>query len=143
MDKSIKFRIQLETNGQKVLHTMGVEAEDFRAAVEQAVDETKRLKGTVDNLAQSGLQFMAIKDLVTTLQGAVSGLADEFNRFDAAAIKAAGGMKQFLQQLTKDVGQYAQTTSPSGPLGPDASPFAPPLAQVRSSGASLNCCTHH
>ena len=33
MDKTVKFRIELETNGQKVLHNVSVSADELRDAL--------------------------------------------------------------------------------------------------------------
>lgn len=82
MDRTIKFRIQLETNGETVLHNLEVNADDFREAVSEAVKETKDLSTAIEDIAHSGMAFVAIKDAIEAVQNVVNGLADEFNKFD-------------------------------------------------------------
>lgn len=82
MDKSVKFRIELETNGERVLHTLSVSTDDFRGAVEEAVNESRKLGRTLDEMTQKGVLFSAMKDVVDVLNDSIGGLADKFNSFD-------------------------------------------------------------
>ena len=37
MDKVVKFRVEIETNGEKVLRNVAVNADDFKTALQGAV----------------------------------------------------------------------------------------------------------
>lgn len=84
MDKSVKFRIELETNGEKVLGNLSMSVDEFKEAIGEAVSESKRLKDTLSDLTELGVLFDSTTSLIDGLNDAVGGLAQQFNSFDKA-----------------------------------------------------------
>lgn len=82
MDKSVKFRIELETNGEKVLGQLSMSVDEFKEAIGEAVSESKRLKDTLSDLTELGVLFDSTTSLIDGLNDAVGGLAQQFNSFD-------------------------------------------------------------
>ena len=106
MDKSVKFRIELETKGEKVFHDIRVDAEDFQQAVQEVNSEVRKMGHVLDGMAHAGLVFTAAKDAVDALHRAVSGLADEYNTFDKGMRSVgtmAGGNAKELSALKDEV----------------------------------------
>lgn len=110
MNKAIKFQIQLETNGDKILRTLSVDANDFREAVAGAVKEAKSLNTVIENIALSGMALSALENIVGTLQDAVGALATEYNSFDKG-MRAVNTManvgKEELAGLKREVEELA------------------------------------
>ena len=47
MSETIKFRIDIEGNGEKILKTLNLSAEDFNDLIATAVNQTKKMKTLV------------------------------------------------------------------------------------------------
>ena len=47
MSETIKFRIDIEGNGEKILKTLNLSAEDFNDLIATAVNQTKKMKTSV------------------------------------------------------------------------------------------------
>ena len=66
------------------------------------------LTGVSGNTAEVSTQLAAVFTALVKPSSEAAEMAEEMGiRFDAAAIMAAGGMQNFLSQLTADVSQYA------------------------------------
>jgi TP901 family phage tail tape measure protein len=91
MDNSVKFRIELETNGEKVLKTLQVNTDDFKESVAMAVGETKKLTDGFSKMAQASVIATSVISVVNGLNQAVSTLAENYDSFDEA-MRAANTM---------------------------------------------------
>lgn len=112
MSKTVKFRIELESNGEKVLHDISVSSEELRDALEEASAASRRLGDTLDGMAAKGIVFSAMRDAVDVLNNAVGGLASEFNSFDKgmrAVNTMAGAGREELAGLKGEVERLAET----------------------------------
>lgn len=69
------------------------------------------LTGVSGNTAEVSTQLAAIFNALVRPTGEAAELAGQMGvQFDAAAIKAAGGMQNFLVQLTADIKRYSEET---------------------------------
>ena len=84
--------------------TLGVSVDELMASF-------ATLTGVSGNTAEVSTQLAAIFTALIKPSGEASKMAQQMGiQFDAAAIKAAGGMKNFLTQLNADVKRYAATS---------------------------------
>ncbi len=100
MDKSVRFRIELETNGQKVLANLSMRVEEFKDAIGEAVKETRTLDNSLKDLTEKSLLLSSMNTIIDQLSGAVGSLADEYNTFDK-------GMRAVNTMAGKDAGGLA------------------------------------
>ena len=106
MDKVVKFRVEIETNGEKVLRNVAINADNFKTALQGAVVETERLQDTLHGLTSASFVFSALNDAIQNMQSLVGGLAEEFDNFDKSmrAVNTMAGLdKGGLASLTEDV----------------------------------------
>ncbi len=82
MDKTVKFRIELETNGQKVLHDVTVSTEELRSALVDVGKEARSAMDEITTLAQTSMMVDALTNVVDRLCSSINGLADDWNSFD-------------------------------------------------------------
>ena len=82
MDKSVKFRIELETKGEKALHMLSMDAKDFGDAVRSVVDEVKKSSEELERMSSNGISFMATLEAIESVRKAVADLSSDFNSFD-------------------------------------------------------------
>ncbi len=84
--------------------TLGVSVDELMASF-------ATLTGVSGNTAEVSTQLAAIFTALIKPSSEASTMAEKMGiQFDAAAIKAAGGMKNFLTQLNADVKRYAATS---------------------------------
>lgn len=84
--------------------TLGVSVDELMATF-------STLTGVSGNTAEVSTQLAAIFTALIKPSSEASEMAQQMGiQFDAAAIKASGGMKNFLEQLDKDVKSYAQSS---------------------------------
>jgi TP901 family phage tail tape measure protein len=84
--------------------TLGISIDELMASFATLTG----VSGSTDEVAT---QLVAVMSALTKPTSEASKLAEEMGiQFNAAAIKAAGGMQQFLSQLVVNVKQYAQET---------------------------------
>lgn len=110
MDKSVKFRIELETNGEKILGNLSMSVDEFKEAISGAIDESKKLKDSLGELAKTAVLLDSITSLMDQMVGAVGSLADEFNTFDKsmrAVNTMAGKDAAGLEALKGDIEDLA------------------------------------
>lgn len=82
MDKTIKFKIELETNGQKVLHDVTVSTGELRDALVEVGKEAKLSAEKMTSLASTSMMVDALTNVVDRLCSSVNDLADDWNSFD-------------------------------------------------------------
>lgn len=82
MDKTVKFKIELETNGQKVLHDVTVSTGELRDALVEVGKEAKLSAEKMTSLASTSMMVDALANVVDRLCSSVNGLADDWNSFD-------------------------------------------------------------
>ena len=82
MDKTVKFRIELETNGKKVLHDVTVSTGELRDALVEVGKEAKLSAERMTSLASTSMMVDALTNVVDRLCSSVNGLADDWNSFD-------------------------------------------------------------
>lgn len=113
MDKEVKFRIKIETDGKDVLKTLKIDAEDFNKAIEQTYAETKRLNDAMTSFAMAGMAMRSVQDGLGALRDITSELSEDFRKFDtsmrAANTMAGMGADEFesyrerISELSKTV----------------------------------------
>jgi uncharacterized phage infection (PIP) family protein YhgE len=111
MDKVVKFRVEIETNGEKVLRNVAINADDFKTALQGAVEETERLQDTLHGLVSASFVFSAFNDAIQDMQSLVGGLADEFDNFDKSmrAVNTMAGLNASgIDALTGQVNDLAE-----------------------------------
>lgn len=131
MDRTVKFRIELETKGERVFSEIRVSAEDFRNAVRSAGEEVKELGRGMDDLVQGGLVFSAVKEAVDVLSSSLKSLADQYNSFDQA-MRAANTMAGEDRAGFKTLKREVEGLSKAIPLAREE--LAGGLYQVISNG---------
>lgn len=131
MDKSVKFRVEIESNGQKVLHSVTASTEELRKAIGDIPDVAQRATSSLSNMGSFALALNSSIEVVGRLQNVISGIADDFNAFDKgmrAVNTMAGESQEGLSLLTGQVEQLANTI----PLAKEE--LASGLYQVISNG---------
>lgn len=74
MDNEVKFRISIEDSGSSTLKTVGVNADDLRAAIHEVNREMNELEPSVVNFAQLSQGIDAVTGVVDQLHGAFKEL---------------------------------------------------------------------
>lgn len=131
MDKSVKFRIELETKGEKALHTLSMDAKDFGDAVRSVVDEVKKSSEELERMSSKGISFMATLEAIESVRKAVADLSSDFNSFDKGmrAVNTMAGLNaDGLDEMKDKVEEIANVV----PLAKDE--LANGLYQVISNG---------
>ena len=131
MDKSVKFRIELETRGEKVLRTISVDTNELRSALKGVQSELGNVSDKLGDMAKAGLVFTAVTDAVKALEGAVGGIAGDYDSFDKgmrAASSIAGESAKNIGELKEEVKAIADVV----PLAKEE--LANGLYQVISNG---------
>ena len=131
MDKTVKFRVEIESNGQKVLHSVTASTEELRKAIGDIPDVAQRATSSLSNMGSFALALNSSIEVVGRLQNVISGIADDFNAFDKgmrAVNTMAGESKEGLSLLTGQVEELANTI----PLAKEE--LASGLYQVISNG---------
>lgn len=82
MSETIKFRIDIEGNSEKVLKALNLSVDDFNELTGKAVKQSNKLNSSINQLGQSAVVFNAVTTAVDHLQGLIGGLIDDFNAFD-------------------------------------------------------------
>ena len=77
MDKTVKFKIELETNGQKVLHDVTVSTGELRDALVEVGKEAKLSAEKMTSLASTSMMVDALTNVVDRLCSSVNDLADD------------------------------------------------------------------
>ena len=131
MDKTVKFRVEIESNGQKVLHSVTASTEELRKAIGDIPDVAQRATSSLSNMGSFALALNSSIEVVGRLQDVISGIAQDFNAFDKgmrAVNTMAGESKEGLSLLTGQVEELANTI----PLAKEE--LASGLYQVISNG---------
>lgn len=131
MDKTVKFKVEIESQGQKVLHNISMEADELRKLIGQIPDEAEKAGKSLSGMANFALALNSSIEIVERLGSVIGGLADDFNTFDKsmrAVNTMAGENAEGLAALTGQVEELANTI----PLAKDQ--LAAGLYQTISNG---------
>ena len=131
MGETIKFRVEVESNGEKVFKTLNVNVEDFNNLIEGARAGVEKLSNPFSKLASEMVVLDSLNSAIGELQGLLGGLAEDFNAFDKGMRMVntmAGESKEGLADLTGQVEDLAKVI----PLAKDE--LAKGLYQVISNG---------
>lgn len=131
MDKTVKFKIEIESQGQKVLHNISMEADDLRDILGQIPAQAEKAGKSLSGMANFALALNSSIEIVERLGSVIGGLADDFNTFDKsmrAVNTMAGENAEGLAALTGQVEELANTI----PLAKDQ--LAAGLYQTISNG---------
>ncbi len=110
MSETIKFRIYIESNGEKILKTLNLSVGDFNDLIGEAVKQSQKFASTATKIAQSAVAFNAFTAATEHLQNLLGGLIEDFNAFDKsmrAVNTMAGENKKGLDALTDQVEDLA------------------------------------
>lgn len=111
MSETIKFRIDIEGNGEKILKTLNLSVDDFNDLIENTVKQCRKLSTSFSKLAQGAVVFNAFNTAVEQTQDLLVGLIEDFNAFDKsmrAVNTMAGENKKGLDALTVQVEDLAR-----------------------------------
>lgn len=106
MDKSVKFKIELESNGQKVLQDITIRTEDLKKAINAVKSEAEKASDALSGMAAAAMGLNAGMQILDSLQSGINALADDYNNFDKAmrAVNTmAGENAEGLALLTHQV----------------------------------------
>ncbi len=112
MDKTVKFKVEIESQGQKVLHNISMEADELRKLIGQIPDEAEKAGKSLSGMANFALALNSSIEIVERLGSVIGGLADDFNTFDKsmrAVNTMAGENAEGLAALTGQVEELANT----------------------------------
>ena len=112
MDKTVKFKVEIESQGQKVLHNISMEADGLRKLIGQIPDEAEKAGKSLSGMANFALALNSSIEIVERLGSVIGGLADDFNTFDKsmrAVNTMAGENAEGLAALTGQVEELANT----------------------------------
>lgn len=82
MSETIKFRIDIEGNGEKILKTLNLNIDDFNDLVGNAIKQSRKLSTSFSMLAQNAVVFNSFNTAVEQTQNLLGGLIEDFNAFD-------------------------------------------------------------
>lgn len=111
MGETVKFRIDIEGNGEKAFKTLNLRVEDFNDLIENAITQSQNFANSATKMAQSAVAFNAITTATEQLQNLLGGLVDDYNAFDKsmrAVNTMAGENKKGLEGLTDQVEDLAR-----------------------------------
>lgn len=112
MDKTVKFKVEIESQGQKVLHNISMEADELRKFIGQIPNEAEKAGKSLSGMANFALALNSSIEIVERLGSVIGGLADDFNTFDKsmrAVNTMAGENAEGLAALTGQVEELANT----------------------------------
>ena len=114
---SIQDKIQLTAKNSvttfeelaQALPRVGANAATLGVSVDELMASFATLTGVSGNTAEVSTQLAAIFTALVKPSSEATEMAQQMGiQFDAAAIKAAGGMQSFLESLSKSVSEYAK-----------------------------------
>ena len=95
----------------QALPRVASQASSLGVGIDELMASFATLTGVSGNTAEVGTQLAAIFTALVKPSSEAAEMAQQMGiEFDAAAIKAAGGMGNFITQLDRDVKRYAQTS---------------------------------
>lgn len=111
MAKAVEFEIKIKGNGD-VLKTLTVEATNANEAIEKIVDSASRAGDGLRRMAQDSIILDTATRAIQSLNEAVSGLAGQYNGFEAAMRAAntmAGTSGEEYDRLTSQIKEMGET----------------------------------
>ena len=112
MDKTVRFKIELETNGQNVLHNVSVSTGELRNALVEVGKEARQSMDRLSEMAQLGVMFDSLTNVVSRLGSVIHGVANDWNSFDKgmrAANTMAGKNEEDFEKLKGKVAELGNT----------------------------------
>ena len=95
----------------QALPRVSSQAANLGVGVDELMASFATLTGVSGNTAEVSTQLAAIFTALIKPSGEAAEMAQEMGiQFDAAAIKAAGGMSNFISKLSRDVKSYAESS---------------------------------
>lgn len=82
MSETIKFRIDIEGNGEKILKQLNISVDDFNDLIGNAITQSRKFANSATKMAQSAVAFNAFTTATEHLQDLLGGLIEDFNAFD-------------------------------------------------------------
>ena len=82
MSETIKFRIDIEGNGEKILKQLNIRVDDFNDLIGNAITQSRKFANSATKMAQSAVAFNAFTTATEHLQNLLGGLIEDFNAFD-------------------------------------------------------------
>ena len=82
MSETIKFRIDIEGNGEKILKQLNIRVDDFNDLIGNAITQSRKFANSATKMAQSAVAFNAFTTATEHLQNLLGGLIEDFNTFD-------------------------------------------------------------
>lgn len=84
MDKGVKFTLEFESNGSKVLKDISVSSDSLRNAVKEVTSEVKSMSKGFEEMGKSVVVMNSALGIINSMKGVVDGLANDWNSFDKA-----------------------------------------------------------
>lgn len=131
MDKTIKFKIELETNGEKAMYDLRMRMDDVREAVKSVTTEADKLHSMFGSFSEMSIVVSSFNDVLGQTCDMINGLAEEYDGFDKGmrAVNTMAGLNgEGLEALTERVKELSTEI----PLAKDE--LAGGLYQVISNG---------
>lgn len=135
MDKTIKFKIELETNGEKAMYDLRMSMDDVREAVKGVTTEADKLHSMFGSFSEMSIVVSSFNDVLGQTSDIIGSLAEEFDGFDKGmrAVNTMAGLNgEGLEALTDSVKELSAEI----PLAKDE--LAGGLYQVISNGVLKN-----
>lgn len=135
MDKTIKFKIELETNGEKAMYDLRMRMDDVREAVKSVTTEADKLHSMFGSFSEMSIVVSSFNDVLGQTSEVIGSLADEYDAFDKGmrAVNTMAGLNgEGLEALTERVKELSEEI----PLAKDE--LAGGLYQVISNGVLKN-----
>ena len=131
MDKTIKFKIELETNGEKAMYDLRMSMDDVREAVKSVTTEADKLHGIFHSFSEMSIMVGSLNDVLGQTCDIINSLAEEYDGFDKGmrAVNTMAGLNgEGIEALTDRVKELSEEI----PLAKDE--LAGGLYQVISNG---------
>lgn len=84
MDNGVKFTLEFESNGSKVLKDISVSSDSLRNAVKEVTSEVKSMSKGFEEMGKSVVVMNSALGIINSIKGVVDGLANDWNSFDKA-----------------------------------------------------------
>lgn len=131
MADTVKFKIEIESKGEKIIHNIGVDIKELQSVIKATTSDINKMSSSFDKFTQSMVMLSSLNDVIDGLSNTLSAIADDFNSFDKGmrAVNTMAGLgEKGLKDLTGQVEELANTI----PLAKDE--LANGLYQVISNG---------
>jgi TP901 family phage tail tape measure protein len=131
MDKTVKFKVEFESNGQKVFRDVTVDVNELQDVIRNLKKEADDLGDSFTKVGQIAMGFDALNSIIGNMSGMVEQLGANYASFDKGmrAVNTMAGLNATeLSALTGQVAELSKTV----PIARDE--LANGLYQVISNG---------